>query len=416
MTKNITLALPDDLWARMEKLGEVNWSAVARESIERYVAGREGPGPVRTPEDDERLLREQVGLLVRALRTDLPSVRESTMVQLSVFGPRAVPYLKAALSEALEEASEPRKSQRSYSVYESGSKALDPESAITGVCTVLGMIGDQRAFPELKEALPRLEAVLALAKLRSGESLTAITDSIPKWFSQSKDRYGRGESKYSVGENFLREVFSYFGEEGEKRLHELLHKGPDETRQRVSKIVAVLQDKGSLAGLRATLENGDYSARAEAARAILELGASEAVPTLVAVLFKIREYSPSPQLQKPEAREPVFGRGGGGRSSWEEEEKKSRDKEDWREACEAIGKAILQLGSLEDWISVAFHWPRIEQVEDEFNEAVASSGEKAMPSLTRLLQAPETEVQRSAAEMIATIKRGERYQRRHGRI
>ena len=428
MTKNITLALPDDLWARMEKLGEVNWSAVARESIERYVANREGPGPVRTPEDDERLLRDQIGLLVRALRTDLPSVKESTMVQLSVFGPRAVPYLKAALSKALREASAPKKPQEHYSEgvpisfsdsdfdtpirtsrLEQG--VSNPEGAITGICTVLGMIGDQRAFPELREALPRVEAVRALAKLRSAESLTAITDSIPKWFSQSKDSFGRRDSKYSVGDDFVRGVFSYFGEEGEKRLHELLHKGPDETRQRVSKIVAVLQDKGSLAGLRATLENGDYSARAEAARAVLELGANEAVPALVAVLFKIREYSLSPQLQKPGAKEPVFGRGGGGRSSWEEEEKKSRDREAWREACEAIGKAILQLGSLEDWVSIAFHWPSIKQVESAFREAVQNSGEKAVPALTRLLQAPQAEIQRDAAEMIARIKRGEKYER-----
>lgn len=402
MTKNITLALPDDLWLRMEKLGEVNWSAVARESIEKYVAGREGPSVARTPEDEERLLRDQVGLLVRALRTDIVSVKESTVVQLSTFGAKAVPYLKAALAGALREAEE-AKSKKLVSYSEE--RTSDPEGAITGICTVLGMIGDQRAFPELKAALPRPEAVDALAGLRSEEALTTIVESVTEWFRKPDSRYGR-DGEYSVSDDFVRRVFSLFGEEGMKRLHEALHKGTDETKQRVSKIVAILGDTGSLAGLRSALENGDYSAKAEAARAIQELKAKDAVPTLVAALFKIREYSLSPKLQ------PKKGESG---SSWEEESRRSKDRDNWRDACESIGKTILQLGSLEDWISVAFHWPRIEQVEDEFNEAVANAGEKAVPSLTRLLQAPEAEVQRSAAEMIAMIKRGEKYQQRHGR-
>jgi hypothetical protein len=41
--KNVTIALPDELAAAMTKLPEVNWSAVARDSIENYVKLREKP-------------------------------------------------------------------------------------------------------------------------------------------------------------------------------------------------------------------------------------------------------------------------------------------------------------------------------------------------------------------------------------
>src|SRR5438874_255332 len=43
MARNITLSVPDDLGSRMEKRAEVNWSAVARECIEKYLVSREKP-------------------------------------------------------------------------------------------------------------------------------------------------------------------------------------------------------------------------------------------------------------------------------------------------------------------------------------------------------------------------------------
>ena len=48
MPKNITLSIPDDLSAQMDALAEVNWSAVARQSIEDYVNRRKDPemGPL----------------------------------------------------------------------------------------------------------------------------------------------------------------------------------------------------------------------------------------------------------------------------------------------------------------------------------------------------------------------------------
>lgn len=43
MTKNITLSMPDEMAKEMEKMPEVNWSAVARKCIERYMERRQNP-------------------------------------------------------------------------------------------------------------------------------------------------------------------------------------------------------------------------------------------------------------------------------------------------------------------------------------------------------------------------------------
>lgn len=43
MAKNITLSLPDDLADQMEKIPEVNWSAVAKGCIKQYIEVRNSP-------------------------------------------------------------------------------------------------------------------------------------------------------------------------------------------------------------------------------------------------------------------------------------------------------------------------------------------------------------------------------------
>lgn len=43
MTKNITLSISDRLGKKMNEMPEVNWSAVARGCIERYVENRRNP-------------------------------------------------------------------------------------------------------------------------------------------------------------------------------------------------------------------------------------------------------------------------------------------------------------------------------------------------------------------------------------
>lgn len=84
-----------------------------------------------------------------------------------------------------------------------------------------------------------------------------------------------------------------------------------------------------------------------------------------------------------------------------------------------LAKAVLELGSIDDWISVSFHRPIIEinigaptyaihMERHYFDAAIINSGEKAVSKLARLLQAPDSSVQSDAAEMIAKIKRGEK--------
>ena len=59
MPKNLTLSIPDELANKMDKFGEVNWSAVAREGIEVYVKRRSDPAVVATL---ERLGKERDAL------------------------------------------------------------------------------------------------------------------------------------------------------------------------------------------------------------------------------------------------------------------------------------------------------------------------------------------------------------------
>ena len=43
MPKNMTLSIPDDVYADMESMPEVNWSAVAKASIKTYIDVRKKP-------------------------------------------------------------------------------------------------------------------------------------------------------------------------------------------------------------------------------------------------------------------------------------------------------------------------------------------------------------------------------------
>jgi hypothetical protein len=79
-----------------------------------------------------------------------------------------------------------------------------------------------------------------------------------------------------------------------------------------------------------------------------------------------------------------------------------------RSAWAALADAALDLGSIDDWITIAFHRPKDEEFARPFYEALISSKDKAVPALTKLLQASDNDVQRTAAEMIARIKRGEK--------
>ena len=100
-------------------------------------------------------LREQVGLLIRALRTDIDSIREVVIAQLSMLGPKAVPFLTSALHQAIieKEKSEKNDTLRSYD-YDSNDATEASERAITGLVTALGITSVAQLFQILLKPFP----------------------------------------------------------------------------------------------------------------------------------------------------------------------------------------------------------------------------------------------------------------------
>jgi HEAT repeat protein len=180
---------------------------------------------------------EQVGLLVRALRATEEGVQELAVVQLSLLGPKVVPYLTSALEDALDE------SDMRQSAHQSTSGA---ERGIAGICSALGIIRDFDAIVDLAAALPRKEAVEALAKLGGERALEMIIETV-------ENRPGLGGPLKSYGEHsswpssivdadpaFVRRVFLHFGEAGKKRLKEELANGSDSRRAAVAEIIRIM--------------------------------------------------------------------------------------------------------------------------------------------------------------------------------
>lgn len=79
-----------------------------------------------------------------------------------------------------------------------------------------------------------------------------------------------------------------------------------------------------------------------------------------------------------------------------------------REVSKALEKAILELGSINDWVTIWFHHSDAHIWKDPFRSAIIKSGEKAVPELTKLLQDPDPKIQMDSADIIAKIKRGEK--------
>jgi len=196
----------------------------------------------RTPE--RQRFAEQVGLLVKALRSTEESVRELSVVQLSLLGPKVVPYLISALEDSLDE------SDLRQSAHESMSSA---ERAIAGICSALGIIRDSDAVIDLATALPRKEAVEALAKIGGERALNLIIDT-----SENEPGLG-GPLRSYVGHSswpsssadadpaFVRRVFLRFGEAGRKRLREELANGSGPRRAAVAEIIRIIGDSDGLA-------------------------------------------------------------------------------------------------------------------------------------------------------------------------
>jgi HEAT repeat protein len=250
----------------------------------------------------------------------------------------------------------------------------DPERAIDGIVRVLGIIGDPAHVSDIANTLPRSEAVEALAKIGNSKALEAVIAGIPKWYDKYFIELREGSSMWRERElepvdDFVRKIFGYFGEEGKKELHTALRKGNKETKIPVVKILAALGDPDSVPVLLETLESKDSSTNAEVARALHRLKDRKAVPNMVRELLRTQDH----------------------------------------EERTALAKAVLELGSLNDWIEIFFHRPKVELYRGPlFDAAIINSGEEAVPHLTKLLQDSDPDVQRIAAEMIAKIKRGEK--------
>jgi HEAT repeat protein len=188
---------------------------------------------------ERQRLEEQAEMLVRALRSREDSVQELAIVQLSLLGPKAVPYLASALEKALEEVDSGR------GVYSSQS---DPERGIEGICRALGVIRDSSAVLDLAEALPRREAVEALAKIGGERALELVIRTIENDSSSGGPlRIYETRVSAAAGEDnseFVKRVFLLFGSMGRKRLEEESRKGSRSKRAAVAEILRMLETGG----------------------------------------------------------------------------------------------------------------------------------------------------------------------------
>lgn len=193
---------------------------------------------------ERRRFAEQVGLLVRALRSTEESVQDLAVAQITLLGTKVVPHLISALEDALDE-SDLRQSAR-----ESMSSA---ERGIAGICSALGIIRDSDAVVDLAAALPRKEAVEALAKIGGERALDMIMDTIENkpGLGGALDSYGAHSSWLAstadVDPAFVRRVFLHFGEVGRKRLQKELASGSDSRRAAVEEIIRIMGDSDGLA-------------------------------------------------------------------------------------------------------------------------------------------------------------------------
>jgi HEAT repeat protein len=322
--------------------------------------------PIEKYDEDARF-REQVGMLLRALRSPYPAVQDVTVVQLSLFGSKAISYLTSALSHAFEE---PKESPKRDSVYDYDIDSKEgPERAITGIVKTLGIISAPSTIPDIMKALPQPEAFEALAKIANKQALDAIISSMPKWYNEYVDtsHYSTDRWKDSDAEDFPRKIFGYFGEEGRKGLEVALREGNDAIKNATTRILALVGDSHSFPALIDALENGSLSTKTRAAEALHRLKATEAVPTMVSEFFK----------------------------------------DQGREVSIALAKTILDLGSINDWVTIWFHHDS-NMWKGPFRSVIINSGEKAVNELTKLLQDPDPKIQMDAADIIARIKRGEK--------
>ncbi|HUI01097.1 MAG TPA: hypothetical protein VLU99_04585 [Nitrososphaerales archaeon] len=175
-----------------------------------------------------RRFAEQVRLLMRALRSTDEAVRDLAVVQITLLGTKAVPSLISALESALDESDLKQVSRESPS---------SSEREIEGICDALGIIGDADSVVDLAAALPRKEAVEALARIGGERSLELIMGTL-------EDEQSGGGPLGTYGAEadpeFVRRVFLLLGEAGKKRLKQDLADRSGRAREAIAQIARIM--------------------------------------------------------------------------------------------------------------------------------------------------------------------------------
>ena len=287
--------------------------------------------------DDESRLKEQINLLVQSLESDSESTRNVAVVQLSLLGAKAVPHLMGILESDLTEELRAKRHDEARNSY--------LELAIDGIIKSLGIIQDEAPVELIAKALPRKEAVEALAKIGGARSLDLIINLIeapPDEFGNQKGGALRNfldpeQPSSPSNDRFVRNVFTCLGEPGRLRLKEELASKDPRRRAAVASVARVMQDKDSIVELSVMLRGHDLGEKAEAARALMELGANDVEPLLVKELYEVERMIEDLELsQTREASDLVVY-------------------DQLKEARDAVEKAVLLLGDVDTLVEVGFH-------------------------------------------------------------
>jgi HEAT repeat protein len=256
---------------------------------------------------------------------------------------------------------------------------------------VLGIISVPNSVPDIAQALPRVRAFKALAKIGNKQALDAIVPALHAWYLKGEydQHYWQNKDTDDVEiDSFIRETFSSFEEEGRIALEAALATETFEGKYVIARALAVIGDDKSIPVLASTLETGDFLTKTEAAKALRRLnGTIEVMPKIINELNKTTDSWMA-------ARKTDY---------YDSDEFRGAD-----DACKVFADIILTSGSIDDWVKIAFHRPRDGRYDnnaESFDKALIDSKEQAVPALAKLLSDPDASVQAAAAEMIAEIKR-----------
>lgn len=342
--------------------------------------------------DEESRLKEQLDLLIESLESDSESVRNSVIVQLSIFGTRAVPRLTNVLENDLTEERRARIAKEPKNSY------LD--LAIDGLIKTLGMISDQSPVDVIAKALPRKEAVEALSKIGGAKSLDLIMGCV----AAPVDTYGNpiggalrnfvdAEQISSLSnDRFFRAVFTYLGEAGKLRLKEELASSDMKKRAAAASIARIMHDRDLVPELTLMLRGHELTGKAEAARALQEIGTAGVGPLLEKELFEIETRIEDLELSQSKEVSDLLVYS------------------QLQETRDIVEKAIFELGDVDVLVEVGFHPAKRDKrfaMRPGFRKAIVNKGEAAMPALTKFLSAQDRSVQANAADIIAEIKKSE---------